>query len=301
MILLVGYGYWGKNLARNFKKELVAICETKSALLKQASELYPHVTLYTDLDEALADDRVQAVAIATKANTHHDIAIKCLEYKKHLWIEKPVCRNIKEIDDLIATSEKADRQIFVDHTFCYNPAVQHMKTVDIGKPLYYNSVRISIGLFQADVDVILDLAIHDLSIINYLYPDLELRDVVIAKNNHINNVANQALINLQFTNNFTASINCNWVSPIKKREIILTGDQKSIVYDDMDINKLKIYSTGSIDESYNTTQLGDMMSPKISELESLHYAKMHFVDCVKNNTRPITNIYQARKVMRWVM
>ena len=194
---------------------------------------------------------IKAVVIATKANTHHDIALQALAKEKDLWIEKPVCETLDQINNLIKESEKTKNIIFVDHTFCYNPAVEQLKNIDIGKPIYYDSTRISLGLFQSDVDALLDLAIHDLSIVNYLYPDLELKDRTIIKNNHINDKANQVIVNLKFTNGFTTTTNCNWVSPVKKRQIILTGDKNSVVYDDIDLDKIKIYSTGEINSDFN--------------------------------------------------
>jgi len=301
MILLIGYGYWGKNLARNFNKELVAICDQDDSKLALAKNLYQNINLYSDINEALKQDNIKAVIIATKASTHYDIAIKCLKAGKDLWIEKPVCKNLKEIDELMSEANRSNKIIFIDHTFCYHPAVQKIKQIDIGKPIYYDSLRISLGLFQTDVDVLLDLAIHDVSILNYLYPDLELTDRTIIKNNHINDKANQVLLNLKFKNNFTATINCNWVSPVKKRQIIITGDKNSIVYDDIDVDKLKIYSTGNIKPDFNANQLGDMLVPKIETTEALNNAKNHFLYCINNRIQPITNMIQTKKIMEWIL
>jgi predicted dehydrogenase len=301
MILLIGYGYWGKNLARNFNKELVAICDQDDSKLALAKKLYQNINLYSDINEALKQDNIKAVIIATKAGTHYDIAMKCLKAGKDLWIEKPVCKNLKEIDELISEANRSNKIIFIDHTFCYHPAVQKIKQIDIGKPIYYDSLRISLGLFQTDVDVLLDLAIHDVSILNYLYPDLELIDRTIIKNNHINDKANQVLLNLKFKNNFTATINCNWVSPVKKRQIIITGDKNSIVYDDIDVDKLKIYSTGNIKPDFNANQLGDMLVPKIETTEALNNGKNHFLYCINNRIQPITNMIQTKKIMEWIL
>jgi predicted dehydrogenase len=301
MILLIGYGYWGKNLARNFNKELVAICDQDDSKLALAKNLYQNINLYSDIDEALKQDNIKAVIIATKASTHYDIAMKCLKAGKDLWIEKPVCKNLKEIDELMSEANRSNKIIFIDHTFCYHPAVQKIKQIDIGKPIYYDSLRISLGLFQTDVDVLLDLAIHDVSILNYLYPDLELTDRTIIKNNHINDKANQVLLNLKFKNNFTATINCNWVSPVKKRQIIITGDKNSIVYDDIDVDKLKIYSTGNIKPDFNANQLGDMLVPKIETTEALNNGKNHFLYCINNRIQPITNMIQTKKIMEWIL
>jgi len=301
MILLAGYGYWGKNLARNFSNELTAICEKQESLLKVAKNLYPHADVYDDYQQALEHPGIKAVLIATKTKEHLSMATLALEKGYDVWIEKPICQNLSEINELIKISEQTDRIIFVDHTFCYHPAVEKIKTIDIGKPLYFDSTRISLGLFQPDVDVILDLAIHDVSIINFLYPDLELSKKSIVRNNHVNDISNQAIINLKFTNGFTANINVNWVSPVKKRQIILTGNKSSIVYDDIDNDKIKIYQTGDIKEDYNVNKLGDMIAPRLDTTEALFLGKKHFLECIKNRKQPRTNIYESLKIMEWLL
>lgn len=301
MILLVGYGYWGKNLARNFSKELVAICDADESKLLAAKNIYTNVTTYNDLDDALDHPGLTAVVIATKANTHFGIVVKAINCGYDVWVEKPICENLDQIDSLIKLAEEKKKIIFVDHTFCFNPAVEKLKTIDIGRPIYYDSTRISLGLFQNDVDALLDLAIHDLSIIDYLYPDLVLDERAVIKNNHVNDKANQVIINLKFTNGFTATINCNWVSPVKKRQIILTGDKNSVVYDDIDLDKLKIYSTGEINPDFNANQLGDMIAPKVGTAEALYTGRSHFLECIKTRQQPLTSIYNARKIMEWVL
>lgn len=301
MILLLGYGYWGKNLARNFGKNLSAVCDIDENNLKAAKETYPWIKTYQDIETALKDPNVDAVAIATKPFTHHALAIKALNANKHLWIEKPVTDSIKDLDDIIYLSEKNNRVVLVDHTFCYNPAVRKIQTIDIGNPLYYDSLRISMGLFQKDVDVILDLAIHDVSIIEYLYPNVELKDRTITKNSHVGLQANQCMINLVFNNNFTATINCNWLSPVKKRHIILTGTSKSIVYDDIDVDKVKVYEIDDVNTDFNSNKLGSMMAPKIETSESLQVATRHFLECIKESSQPITNLRRAKKIMEWLL
>lgn len=302
MILLVGYGYWGKNLARNFSDKLTAICDSNPDSLKEAKNKYPNVDMYHDLDSALKDSRIAAVIIATKANTHFEVAVKCLKEKKHIWIEKPVCEKLNEIDRLIDLSENVNRIIFVDHTFCYNPAIMYLKNSKVVEfPLYYNSNRMSHGQFQNDVDVVLDLAIHDLSIINFLYPNLKLDKREIIKNYHVNNIANQASINLKFNNGFNALINCNWVSPIKIREVIIVGKNKSIVYDDMSSDKIREYSHKDVDSNFSPAHMKDIYIPRIPNDESLYNARKHFLKCIKENLKPKTNIYESKKIMSWIL
>lgn len=300
-MLLIGYGYWGKNLARNFRNEITALCENNPNRVKEFQILYPNIKIYENLDQALMHDGLKAAIIATKANSHYEIALKCLNKNLDLWIEKPICQNIDQVNHLIEISNQKEKIIFVDHTFCYNPAVQKLRSIDVGNPIYYDSIRISLGLFQDDVDALLDLAIHDLSIINYLYPNLELESRTIIKNSHINEKANQVIVNLKFTNKFTATINCNWVSPVKKRQIILTGEKQSVVYDDIDPDKIKIYETGNIQPDFNANQLGNVIIPKIDTTEALNNGRKHFLDCVNSRTQPLTSIHSAKKIMEWVL
>jgi predicted dehydrogenase len=266
-----------------------------------AQQLYPSATPYQSLSNALNHPGIKAVVVSTKARTHFDIALQVIEHGFDIWLEKPVCETLAQIQELVQYAQRYQRIVFVDHTFCYNPAIEKIRTIDIGRPIYYDSLRISLGLFQNDVDALLDLAVHDLSIIDYLYPDLKLVDRQIIKNNHVNDKANQVLVNLKFQNQFTATINCNWVSPVKKRQVIITGDKNSIVYDDIDTDKIKIYSTGEINPDFNANQLGDMLVPKLVTTEALWTASRHFLSCVASRQQPRTSIYQAQKIMEWVL
>ena len=301
MIGLIGYGYWGKILARIFQLELTAICDNNLLNLKQAQGTYPEIKSYENYDAFINDSNIKAVLIATDAKSHFNIAKKCLESNKDIWVEKPLCNDLEEIKILKEISEKYKKNIFVDYTFCFHPAVIKMKTIDIGTPLYYDSTRVSLGIFRSDTDVLLDLAIHDLAIVNFLYPNLQIISKNIQFNNHINDHPNQVIINLKFDNNFTVSINANWVSPLKKRQIILTGKKKSIVYDDIDVDKVRIYDTGNIDIDYNANQLGGIQIPKISTVEALYNARVHFLNCIKNKDIPITGVEESLKIMRWVL
>jgi len=301
MILLVGYGYWGKNLARNFQKHLSSICDVNPINLAEANTAFPFTKLSDNFELAVKDDSVKGVVIATKAKTHFDLAIKAIDAGKDVWIEKPVCETLDEVNELKKYSIKKQKIVFVDHTFCYHPAVQKLKTIDIGNPLYYDSIRISLGLFQPDIDVLLDLAIHDVSIINFLYPNLQLLDKQIIKNNHVVDIANQVILNLKFSNKFTANINCNWVSPVKKRHIILAGNNASVVYDDLSNEKIKIYKTGIIDKDYNMNSLSGTIVPNILTTEALENGVKEFLQSIKKRTTPLTSIEYSIKPMEWLL
>ena len=298
-ICLIGYGYWGKNLARVFGKDLVAICDNNQDNLDKAKELYD-VQYFSNKDELYQSDLdYDTVAIATKADTHFELATTFLIAGKNIWLEKPACIKTKDIEYLIKI--RKDKKVFVDHTFVYHPAIQKIKSLDIGTPLYYDSHRISLGLFQKDVDAILDLAIHDLSILDYLYPDLVLDKRSIIKNNHINDKANQSILNLKFTNNFTATINVNWVSPVKKREIILSGSNSSIVFDDISVEKVKVYDTGEIGDDYNINSVKGYRNIEIPDMiEALSQGFEEFKNSVKEDRQPLTSLERSLKIQSWV-
>ena len=298
-ICLIGYGYWGKNLARVFGKDLVAICDNNQENLDKAKELYD-VQYFSSKDELYQSNlEYDTVAIATKADTHFELATTFLIAGKNIWLEKPACIKTKDIEYLIKI--RRDNKVFVDHTFVYHPAIQKIKTLDIGTPLYYDSHRISLGLFQKDVDAILDLAIHDLSILDYLYPDLVLDKKSIIKNNHINDKANQSILNLKFTNNFTATINVNWVSPVKKREIILAGSNSSIIFDDISVEKVKVYNTGELGDDYNVNSVKGYTNIEIPDMiEPLAQGYEEFKNSVKEDRQPLTSLERSLKIQSWV-
>ena len=298
-ICLIGYGYWGKNLARVFGKDLVGICDYEQDNLDKAKELYD-VQYFSKWEELYQSDlEYDTVAIATKADTHFDLANKFLQSNKNIWLEKPACIRTKDIEYLIRI--RNNNKVFVDHTFVYHPAIQKIKSLDIGTPLYYDSHRISLGLFQKDVDAILDLAIHDLSILDYLYPDLVLDKRSIIKNNHINDKANQSILNLKFTNNFTATINVNWVSPVKKREIILAGSNSSVIFDDISVEKVKIYDTGEIGDDYNINSVKGYRNIEIPDMiEPLAQGFEEFKNSIKEDRQPLTSLERSLKIQSWV-
>ena len=255
MILLIGDGIWGKNLKRNF-----------------ASSLFRVIDKEDNLDSALNDNNIKAVVTSTPARTHFEIAQKCLNAGKDIWIEKPATETLEQAKILADQADKEKRIVFVDHTYCYDPKIIKAKQIDIGTPLYYDSIRFG-GRPQPDVDVVLDLAIHDVTVLNYLYPDLELKDRTIIRNNHGYENANHALINLVFETGFTASINCNWISPIKRRDGIIVGSKSSIIYDQIEA----------------------------PDIEPLQNATRHFLDCIENRIEPRTSIQKSIKPMSWLV
>jgi predicted dehydrogenase len=173
---------------------------------------------------------------------------------------------------------------------------------EIGRPLYFSSTRIGLGLFQRDVDVSLDLGIHCLSILDYLYPELELVNKTIIKHTHVGEVPDQVLGDFVFNDGFTCHINCNWISPVKKRSIILTGEKGSIVYDDIAINKLQLYKANKeMSVDYNANSIGNVTMPAIDSTEALYKAKEHYIECLEKRCDPLTNIHNTTKIMQWIL
>jgi predicted dehydrogenase len=303
---LVGYGYWGPNLARNFNSnpdlELAAICEFSPDRREAAARLYPQVESSDNTDDFFNITELDAVAIATPVSTHYDLAKKALESGRHVWLEKPMTEKVEQAEELIELAEKHRRTLIVDHTFIYTGAVQKIKEVvdsgELGDLIYYDSTRVNLGLFQQDVDVIWDLAPHDISIMDFIMPFKKLR--VSATGCHFfgNGLTPKALLTIYMEKNTVAHINVSWVSPVKLRQTLIGGTSKMIVYDDNEPSeKIKIYDKGV--ELYETKEalyhlkvqyrVGDMLCPKIDNLEALSFATRHFVDCMSSGKNPMSD------------
>jgi predicted dehydrogenase len=299
MFLLLGHGYWGKNIARTFDKELYAICEYNHSIHTQLKELYPRAIIYDNFEVALNDDNIKAVLIATKAATHYDFAKKAILKKKHVWIEKPACTSLDQINDLIFLSENMNVKVFVDHIMCHDSTIQYIKhNVDFGAPLYFESYRLHQGLFQPDVDVLYDLAIHDLSIIDFLFPGENLIHKKEIKNYHVNTLSDHAILNLNFESGFRATITCSWVSPIKQRQIFIAGSKLLLKYLDGRCNILNIDKP--IDENFSFENCKNENESEIKQMPGLEMAKQAFKNGIINNDNMISDIYQARRIQKWL-
>jgi predicted dehydrogenase len=303
---LIGYGYWGPNLARNFNNnpdlELSAICDFSNDRLKAAGNLYSQARLVNQVDELFNDNNLDAIAIATPVSTHFDLAKKALLSGKHVWLEKPMTEKVEQAEELIELSESKGKVLLVDHTFIYTGAVQKIKDLiqkgELGDLIYYDSTRVNLGLFQQDVDVIWDLAPHDLSIMDYLMPFKKLTVSATGSHYYGEGVVPKALLTIYMENNIVAHINVSWVSPVKIRQTLIGGTSKMILYDDnQPSEKIKVYDKGV--ELYETKEelyhmkvqyrVGDMYAPKLEDHEALGFEAKHFVDCLENGKKPITD------------
>ena len=303
-IAVVGLGYWGPNLLRNFfhipDVNVVYGCDLIENNLSKLSSDYPSVKFTTKFDEVLNDKSIDLVAIATPLSTHFELAKRALNADKHVLLEKPMVSNSQEAEYLINLSKEKNKILMVGYTFIYSEPVKKIKQVistnQLGNIYYFDSSRINLGLLQKDINVIWDLACHDLSILNYLFSKKPIY-IQAFGSKFINNKHEEiAHIIITYEGNITAHINVSWLSPVKIRSILIGGSKKMISYDDISPNeKVRIYEK-SIKLNHSKLspfspayRSGDVLIPYIPQTESLRNELEHLVDCVKNNKQPITN------------
>ncbi len=316
-IAVVGYGYWGPNLVRNFswlaETHVKYVCDLDENRLEKVHALFPNVEITTtDYQRILDDPQVEAVAIATPVRTHYPLARAALKAGKHVLIEKPMTDKAEDAAKLNDLAKERDRIIMVDHTFLYTGAVKKIKelveTDQIGEIYYFDSVRVNLGLFQNDVNVIWDLAPHDLSIMKYI---IDKKPVSVSANgvSHVrNNQENIAYLSVSYEDTTIAHFHINWLSPIKVRQILIGGSEKMIVYNDMEnTEKIKVYdsgvelNTGDKDILYDTLvqyRTGDMFAPKLDQTEALKTECSHFVDCIHKGETPISDGVFGLEIVR---
>jgi predicted dehydrogenase len=318
-VAVVGYGYWGPNLVRNFGEvpdvRLVWVCDLLPERLAGILSRYPAVQTTTRYDEVLADPRVDAVAIATPVSSHFELARRALQAGKHLVIEKPMTATTEQALWLIEEAEQRNLILAVDHTFVYTGAVRKMRELvqadEVGELYYYDSVRVNLGLFQHDVNVIWDLAVHDLSIMDYVLPGKPVAVSATGVAHVAEEPENLAYLNVFFQHNLIAHIHVNWLAPVKIRRTLLGGSRKMIVYDDLEPSeKIKVYDkgitlTGNLDSSGEARyrmlvgyRIGDMWAPQLEMREALGVELRQFVKCIEHQTVPLTDGHAGLRVVR---
>jgi predicted dehydrogenase len=301
-IAIVGYGYWGPKLVRNFVQSgafaRVAVCEENAERLARALRENPGVTGCPSFAEVLADDRIFAVALATPVDTHHPLAKAALAAGKHVLVEKPLATTHAAAGELVELAAAHRRVLMVDHTYVYHPAVQRIRELvragELGRLHYIDSTRINLGLFQHDVNVLWDLAVHDLAIINTLVDERPVRVQAIGARHTSSPLENIGILTLRYASGLFAHINCSWVSPVKIRHMLIGGDRRMIVYDDLDANEpVKIYDSGVVartDEERSRLlfeyRIGDVRSPRIPPREALANLVADFVAAIRDGTTP---------------
>jgi len=312
---VIGYGYWGPNLVRNFSdvsgSSVVSVSDLRSERLALAKSRYPVIKTTTDHQELIADPAIDAVVIATPVSTHFNLAMQALEAGKHVLVEKPMTATVDEGARLIDKAQMCKRVLLVDHTFVYMGAVRKIKDLiqnnELGEIYYYDSTRVNLGLFQHDVNVTWDLAVHDLAILDYVL-GAKATAVSATGINHVSNAPeNVAYMTLFFDSSLIAHINVNWLSPVKVRLTLIGGSKKMIVFDDLQPSeKIKIYDTGitvnntpdSIYEILIGYRTGDMWAPRFDTTEALKAEALHFIECIENGREPDTNGEMGLRVVR---
>jgi predicted dehydrogenase len=305
-VAVIGYGYWGPNLVRNFAStegaRVVAVSDLDSNKLALVRRRHGDVTVTTEFRDLLTDSRIDAVAIATPVHTHYDLALAALGAGKHVLIEKPLAHTSEQARHLIEEAARRNLVLMVDHTFLYTPAVRKIRELIsdgvLGDIYYYDGVRASLGLFQNDVNVIWDLAVHDISIIHYIFGEDPVAVSATAASHVPGNPENMAHITLFFRSSCIAQISVNWLSPVKVRQTFIGGSRKMILYDDLEpTEKIKLYDKGiTVNGSPETAhqlrigyRAGDMWAPHLPTKEALQTETEHFVDCLRGGTDPISS------------
>ena len=314
---VIGYGYWGPNLVRNFMEvpgsTVVAVCDLRPERLNQLTNRYPSIKTCTGTQELLHDPQIDAVAIATPVSTHFDLALAALRAGKHVLVEKPLAANSEQALQLIEEATALKRVLMVDHTFVYTGAVKKIRELitanQLGEIYYYDAVRVNLGLFQHDVNVIWDLAIHDLSIMDYVLPSRAVAVSATGISNIPGQPENVAYITLFFGNPQIAHVHVNWLTPVKVRHTLIGGSDKMILYDDLEPSeKVKVYDKGvrvsqspeDVYEMLVSYRSGDMWAPRLDSTEALHTEALHFIDCIQNGKQPETDGQAGLRLVRIV-
>lgn len=313
---IIGYGYWGPNLVRNFSElddsQVVAVSDFRMPRLTLAQKKFPGISVTTDYHDLLDNPAIDAVAIATPVSSHFDIAMAALAAGKHVLVEKPLTRTSEEAETLVREAHQRQLTLMVDHTFIYMGAVQKISDLinsgELGDIYYYDATRVNLGLFQHDINVIYDLAVHDLSIMDYLFHTMRPVAVSASGKSHLaGQPENIAYLTLYFDANFIAHINVNWLSPVKLRQTLIGGSKKMIVFDDLEVTeKVKVYNSGITvnshpEDIYKTMvgyRMGDICSPFIDQTEALQVVARHFIDCIVKKETPRTNGEMGLRIVK---
>lgn len=311
---IIGYGYWGPNLVRNFNtangSAVVMVCDMNSQSLKKVQKTYPQVRVTTDVNELIKDPEIDAVAIATPVFTHAALAKQVLEEGKSVFIEKPFTHTVAEAEELIELAEKKKLKIMVDHTFLYTGAVRKIKQLVedgiLGDLYYFDSVRVNLGLFQHDVNVVWDLAPHDIAIMDYVIGERPQAVVATGAGHFGRGLEDIAYLTFYYRQNVIAHINVNWLSPVKVRTTLIGGQKKMLVWNDLEPDeKIKIYDKGvqvkTKEGKYSLLvdyRSGDMWAPKIEQTEALRLIAEKFADYVGNGGTAVNDGIAGLNVVR---
>lgn len=313
---VIGCGYWGPNLIRNFNNnpevELVAIADLDAARLETVGRMYPHVAKHSDHREIIKDTSIDAVVVATPVSTHFPLGMEVLESGKHLFVEKPMAASAEECQKLNETADKLGRVIMVGHTFLFSPAVRkirdYMNNGDLGDVFYVSITRVNLGIFQKDVNVVWDLAPHDVAMLNHLFGATP--QVVSANGRSYvqreKGIEDVAFVSLEYPGGQIANVHVSWLDPNKIRKMTFVGSKQMLVYDDVDpTEKIKVYDKGvEIQQHYDnfgefqlTLRSGDIFVPRIDTSEPLKVEAQHFIDVIKGEDKAISSGHHGLEVV----
>ncbi|HEV3470434.1 MAG TPA: Gfo/Idh/MocA family oxidoreductase [Pyrinomonadaceae bacterium] len=315
---VIGCGYWGPNLIRNFAEseaaELRWVCDRDARRLEKVARRYPSARASAECDRLFDDPRLDALVIATPVATHYPFARRALEAGKHVLVEKPLTASAREAEELISTADRRGLTLMVDHTFVYTGAVRKIKEMvsagEVGDLLYFDSVRINLGLFQHDVNVVWDLAPHDLSIMDYVVGRTPTALTATGSCHIEPGLENIAYVQLRFDDSLIANFHFNWLSPVKIRRTLIAGSRRMIVYDDIEpTEKVRVYDSGvtrnepalSEEETYQALvsyRTGDVWVPKLDPTEALRYVVAEFLDSVRRSRPSVSDGHAGLRVVR---
>jgi predicted dehydrogenase len=310
---VIGYGYWGPNIVRNFhaqdQSRVVAVCDKSQKSLAKVRHAFPDMVTTDDVDDLLTSPDIDLIAVVTPVWTHYELAKKALQNGKHVFVEKPFTCSVAQGEELIELAERKGLKIMVDHTFLFTGSVRRMKQMidegTLGELYYYDSTRVNLGLFQHDVNVLWDLAPHDLSVMDHLIRQ-KPEAVVATGERHLNGVADIAFMTLYYPGNMIGHINVNWLSPVKVRTTLIGGEKKMLVWNDLEADeKLKVYDKGvqmtsgdAVHQMLVSYRTGDMWAPKVEQIEALKVEATYFIDCILNNKTPFNDGHAGLHVVR---
>jgi predicted dehydrogenase len=311
----VGYGYWGPNLVRNFAEvtgaQVWSVSDMSQERLALAHARYPAITTTTDCHALIHDPAIDAVVITTPVSSHYKLALEALQADKHVLVAKPLAATQDQAVELIDEAERRGRTLMVDHTFIYTGAVRRIKELvdsgSLGRLYYYDSVRVNLGLFRNDVNVLWDLAVHDLAIMDYVLGEQPSAVAATGAAHIAGHPVNTAYLTCFFDNELLAHHHVNWLAPVKVRRTLICGDRQMIVYDDIEPSeKVKVYDKGitlngrpeHVYESLIGYRTGDMWAPKISLTEALRVEAMDFLECIRQGSRPVSDGQMSLRLMR---
>ena len=310
---VIGYGYWGPNIVRNLRAlescQVVGICDQTPAARKRIEAANPGIPVHSEASELIKSPDIDAIAVITPVWTHYELTKAALENGKHVFVEKPFTSTTAQGEELINLAVQKNLQIMVDHTFLFTGAVRKiqklLKEGTLGKLYYYDSMRVNLGLFQHDCNVIWDLAPHDLSIMNHLL-NKEAEAISATGQAHLNAHADIAFITAYYPDKMIAHVNVNWISPVKVRTTLIGGEKKMLVWNDLEADeKLKIYDKGvdvkSQEGVYNllvSYRSGDMWAPQVEQIEALRIELQYFSECITKSETPFNGGCAGLKVVR---